>query len=100
MQFASAQVNTDRTQFSKSYATRDRSPIMKRNTAITGLRVLSGLVMLVGLAGIVDGFVRPVSIPLFAFDVPTWVIGATAAYLGLRYWRRIPAMEKQIDQGN
>lgn len=65
--------------------------------AITFLRVFTVIVMAVGLSIAVYGFVNPMTIPLFVFDVPTWVIGVTCAYMGLRYWRRIPEMEKKID---
>jgi hypothetical protein len=55
------------------------------------------LVMTVGLMGALFGFLENVTIPLFVFDIPTWVIGLSAAFMGLRYWRRIPALEQKIE---
>lgn len=69
---------------------------MKAKTAILGLRILTLVVMAVGVGGVTDGFVNHRTIPLFAFDVPTWVIGGSAFYMGLKYWRRIPELERKV----
>jgi len=68
---------------------------MKGSTAINALRVICGLVICIGLGAALDGFLSRQSITLFAFDVPSWMVGVSAAYMGLRYWRRIPELEKQ-----
>jgi hypothetical protein len=71
--------------------------MLRGKTAIAGLRFISGVVMSAGLIAAVYGFMQHATVPLFAFDVPAWVIGVSAAYMGLRYWRRIPALEEKID---
>ncbi len=70
--------------------------MIKTQTAISGLRYLCVLVMTVGLMAMIDGLFHYRTIPLYIFDVPGWIIGASAAYMGLRYWRRIPEMEKKL----
>ena len=70
-----------------------------REKAILALRVVTGLTVVVGCLGIVDGFIRPEGIPLFGIAVPTWVLGASVAYLGLRYWRQLPELERGMAAG-
>lgn len=70
-----------------------------REKVILALRVVTGLTVVVGCVGIVDGLVRPAGIPLFGMAVPTWVLGASVAYLGLRYWRRLPELEQGMAAG-
>jgi hypothetical protein len=71
--------------------------MIQSKNALFALRLMSTLTMSVGAAAMVDGFLNARTIPLFIFDVPSWVIGASAIYMGLRYWRRIPAMEKKVN---
>ena len=54
---------------------------------------------MVGLGGACYGLMNKFTIPLFAFDVPSWIIGVSAAYMGARYYRRIPELEKKVDMG-
>lgn len=69
---------------------------MRAKTAITGLRIISALVIVVGLCGAAEGLLHAATIPLFVFDVPSWIVGVSAAYMGLRYWRRIPELERNV----
>ncbi|MEI6236372.1 MAG: hypothetical protein WCT04_25230 [Planctomycetota bacterium] len=69
---------------------------MTSNGAVTFLRCISGLVMCIGACTVIDGLMNYRTVPLFMFDVPGWIIGASAIYMGLRYWRRIPEMEKNV----
>ena len=73
---------------------------MRGHTAVTGLKIISLLAIAAGLAGAAYGFYRPQEVPLFVFAVPSWAIGLSAAYLGLRYWRRIPELQRNIAQSN
>jgi hypothetical protein len=69
---------------------------MTGKRAITVLRVICLVVMLLGVGGVIDGIMHSKSVPLFAFDVPTWIIALSVFYMGLRYWRRIPELEKKV----
>lgn len=66
-------------------------------TAIMGLRYLCGFVIVFGVAAACYGFIYKFTIPLFAFDVPSWIIGVSAAYMGVKHYRRIPELEKKVD---
>lgn len=70
--------------------------MFRGNTAILALRFICALCMAFGLMMMIYGILYRYTIPLFAFDVPTWVIGATVVYLGLRHWRRVPELEKSV----
>jgi len=70
---------------------------MKSHRAIIALRLISGLVVMLGLIGTIDGIINYKTIPLFAFNVPTFVVAFSVFYMGLRYWRRIPEFEKKVE---
>jgi hypothetical protein len=67
-----------------------------KDKAILFLRVICGFTIALGLYGIVVGLMSNDKIPLFMVDVPPWVLGASCAYMGLRYWRRIPEMQQTV----
>ena len=67
--------------------------------AIFILRIITGLTIAVGLVGIIDGVAQPNSIPVLGLSVPAWVLGASVTYMGMRYWRRLPEMEKNVYGG-
>ena len=69
----------------------------EKHSAIFGLRVITALTILAGLAGLVGGVVSGERIQLFVgVNVPAWALGASVTYLGLRYWRRIPELQKGL----
>ena len=69
---------------------------MTITTAMNGLRYLCVAVMVGGAMGVVDGLLHYRTVSLFVFDIPGWIVGASAMYMGLRYYRRIPEMEKTV----
>jgi hypothetical protein len=71
---------------------------MKGAKAIIFLRTIALAVMIVGLGGTIDSLLYHRSVSLFAFDIPGWVVGISGFYMGLRYWRRIPELEKKVVQ--
>lgn len=71
--------------------------MVKSSGAITALRFLCVIVMAIGIGATVDGLMHYRTVPLFIFDVPGWIVGASAIYMGLRYWRRIPEMERKVN---
>lgn len=64
--------------------------------ALMALQVLCCLTMTVGVGAIIYGLLHHHTIPLFMFDVPLWVIGASALYMGVKYYRRLPEMESKL----
>ena len=70
-----------------------------KHRVIVGLRVICGLTIVVGLVGFVAGLFAAGGIPLFGVLVPGWVLGASVAYMGARYWRRLPEMERKVELG-
>lgn len=67
-----------------------------KHIAVLGVRLLAGLTIVVGLAGIVMSLAGSGGIPLLGLSVPGWVVGASVTYLGVRYWLRIPELEKTV----
>lgn len=71
--------------------------MIRGKTAVLALRVLCATAMAVGFGATCYGFLNSSTIPLFAFDVPSWIVGVSCIYMGMRYWRRIPELENKID---
>jgi hypothetical protein len=65
--------------------------------AILTLRIVCGLTILTGVIGIIGGLVANATIPVMGMAVPAWVLGASVAYMGARYWRKIPELSKNLD---
>jgi hypothetical protein len=65
--------------------------------AVIWLRIMSAVTMILGAVCVILALKNGDSIPLFpGVRVPGWVIGASVIYIGLRYWRRIPEMERNL----
>jgi hypothetical protein len=72
-----------------------------RQKVMLGLKVITAATIIVGIVGIVGALQTGMRIPLFpGVSVPGWVLGASVAYMGVRYWRRLPELERNISSGS
>lgn len=72
-----------------------------RQQVMLGLKVITAATMVVGVVGIVGALLSDLRIPLFpGVTVPGWVLGASVAYMGVRYWRRLPKLERNLSSGS
>jgi hypothetical protein len=68
-----------------------------KNGAVMWLRVMSIGTILIGAICFTLAWIYNERVQLFpGVSAPAWAIGASVMYMGLRYWRRIPEMEKNI----
>jgi hypothetical protein len=68
----------------------------QKEKALTMLRLISVLTTLVGLLGVVAGLYSGETMTMLGMQVPLWVLGVTVAYVGVRYWRRVPQLDESI----
>jgi hypothetical protein len=72
-----------------------------RQKVIFGLKAITAATIVVGVVGIAGALLSEMRIPLFpGVSVPGWVLGASVAYMGVRYWRRLPELERNISSGS
>jgi hypothetical protein len=77
---------------------KQRGAMNSKDKAILTLRIICGIAIAIGLAGTITSIITHDSVPLFWVSVPGWAIGASATYMGIRYWRRIPELEKGLKE--
>jgi hypothetical protein len=74
--------------------------MFSNNRAVLALQIMSIITILVGLVGLLFGIVTQAMIVLGTARIPVWILGGAMTYMGIRYWRRIPGLEKKMQTSN